>query len=179
MRVLTVPYFRQIDNDGGQGFRECATSSCAMLAAYWGKVQTDDAYNQVRRRFGDTTSVDAQMATLRHFGLRVVFSTTATWRDVERELGLRRPVCLPYLHQGPVTKPSGFGHWCVGIGIDSEQVCIHDPMGEPLLRSGGFVPGVSGRAIRGSRQNFGRRWMVEGDRSGWLLTAWDPQSSQP
>ena len=179
MKLLPVPYFRQLDNDGGQGHRECASSSCAMLAAFWGKVDTDDRYNRERRRFGDTTSVEAQMATLRHFGLRVLFSTTAAWADVQRELGLGRPVCLPYLHQGPVTKPAGFGHWCVGIGLDAQQLGFHDPMGEPLLQSGGFVPGKTGRAVRGSRQNFGRRWMVEGDRSGWMLTAWDPTNGQP
>lgn len=171
MRILTVPYFRQLDNESGQGHRECASSSCAMVAAFWGKVQTDDAYNAVRRRFGDTTSIDAQIRTLQHLGLRVTFSQRATWADVEREIVQGRPVCLPYLHRGPVSRPSGFGHWCTGIGIDAETVAIHDPMGEPLLVSGGFVPGKSGRAVRGSRRNFGRRWSPEGPGNGWLLTA--------
>lgn len=178
MRLLTVPYFRQIDNESGQGVRECASSSCAMLAAFWGKVQTDDQYNAIRRRFGDTTSVEAQRRTLEHLGLEVLFTQRASWATVERLLGEGRPVCLPYLHQGPVVRPRGFGHWAVGIGIDAEQVCIHDPMGEPLLVSGGFVPGKSGRAVRGSRLNFGRRWSPEGMGNGWLLTAWDPAPAQ-
>lgn len=174
VRLLTVPYFRQLDNESGQGARECASSSCAMVAAYWGKVQTDDQYNAIRRRFGDTTSVEAQRRTFEHLGLEVIFTQRATWATVERFLAEGRPVCLPYLHQGPVVKPRGFGHWAVGIGIDSEQVCIHDPMGEPLLISGGFVLGASGRAVRGSRLNFGRRWSPEGMGYGWALTAWDP-----
>jgi hypothetical protein len=178
MRLLDVPYFRQMDNEGGQGFRECASTSCAMVAAFWGKVETDDAYNRVRRNFGDTISVEAQRATLEDLGLEVMFTQRATWATVQQQLALGRPVCLPYLHQGPVTRPRGFGHWAVGIGLDSEQLALHDPMGEPLLVSGGFVPGASGRAIRGSRLNFGRRWSPEGTGNGWLLTAWDPSRGQ-
>ena len=178
MRLLTVPYYRQMDNTSGQGHRECASSSCAMVAAFWGKVQTDDAYNAIRRRFGDTTSVDAQLRTLEHLGLEVTFTQRATWATVEQQLAQGRPVCLPYLHQGPVSKPRGFGHWCVGIGIDADQLAFHDPMGEPLLVSGGFVPGASGRAVRGSRRNFGRRWSPEGLGNGWMLTAWAPDHGQ-
>lgn len=178
VRLLTVPYFRQMDNESGQGGRECASSSCAMVAAYWGKVQTDDQYNAIRRRFGDTTSVEAQRRTLEHLGLEVSFTQRATWATVEQQLAQGRPVCLPYLHQGPVVRPRGFGHWAVGIGIDADEVGLHDPMGEPLLVSGGFVPGVSGRAVRGSRLNFGRRWSPEGTGYGWTLTAWDPSPAR-
>lgn len=174
VRILTVPYFRQTDNESGQGHRECASSSAAMLAAFWGKVPTDDAYNLIRRRFGDTTSIDAQVRALQHLGLRVSFTQRATWAMVEQELGLSRPICLPYLHRGPVSRPGGPGHWCVGIGIDADEVAFHDPMGEPLLVSGGFVPGKTGRSVRGSRRNFGRRWSPEGPGYGWMLTAWAP-----
>jgi hypothetical protein len=174
VRLLSVPYFRQLDNESGQGVRECASSSCAMVAAYYGKCSTDDYYNMIRRRFGDTTSVEAQRLALEFLGLDVMFTQKASWATVERLLGKGQPVCLPYLHQGPVTAPRGFGHWCVGIGLDADQVGFHDPMGEPLLVSGGFVPGKSGRAIRGSRLNFGRRWSPEGMGNGWILTAWDP-----
>jgi hypothetical protein len=171
MRILSVPYFKQMDNDSGQGARECASSSCAMVAAFHGRVNDDDAYNMVRRRFGDTTSVDAQIRALEFLGLEVTFSQRATWATVEQLLAKGQPVCLPYLHQGPVTAPRGFGHWCVGIGIDADEVAFHDPMGEPLLVSGGFVPGKTGRAVRGSRLNFGRRWSPEGAGHGWILTA--------
>jgi hypothetical protein len=174
MRILTVPYFRQSDNESGQGHRECASSSAAMVAAFWGKVPTDDAYNLIRRRFGDTTSIDAQVRALQHLGLRVSFTQRATWAMVEQELALGRPICLPYLHRGPVSRPGGSGHWCVGIGIDADELAFHDPMGEPLLISGGFVPGKTGRSVRGSRRNFGRRWSPEGSGNGWMLTAWAP-----
>lgn len=174
MRLLSVPYFRQLDNESGQGGRECASSSCAMVAAFWGKVGSDDEYNRIRRRFGDTTSIDAQRKALESLGLEVTFTQRSGWDRVVALLNNGQPVCLPYLHQGPVTRPRGFGHWCVGIGIDSDEVAIHDPMGDPLLVSGGFVPGGSGRAVRCTRLNFGRRWSPEGPGNGWLLTAWDP-----
>ena len=178
MKLLPVPYFRQTDNESGQGGRECASSSCAMLAAYWGLVNTDDEYNKIRRRFGDTTNIDAQRQALQSLGMKVSFATDATWATVEQLLGQGLPVCLPYLHQGPVTRPRGFGHWSVGIGIDADEVGLHDPMGEPLLVSGGFIPGKTGRAVRGSRLNFGRRWSPEGPGNGWMLTAWPPSFSR-
>lgn len=172
MRLLPVPYFAQTDNESGQGHRECASSSCAMVAAYWGAVKTDDQYNGIRRRFGDTTSIEAQLQALQSLGLKTSFTQDATWATVEQLLGQGLPVCLPYLHRGVVSRPTGFGHWCVGIGIDADEIGFHDPMGEPLLRTGGFVPGKTGRAVRGSRQNFGRRWSPEGPGNGWMLTAW-------
>jgi hypothetical protein len=55
---LIVPYFSQRDNASGQGSRECFSSSCAMVAAYYGKVKSDDEYNVIRARFGDTTNAE-------------------------------------------------------------------------------------------------------------------------
>ena len=52
-----MPYFTQLDNKTGTGYRECFSSAAAMVAAYWGKVVTDDEYNVVRSKFGDTTSI--------------------------------------------------------------------------------------------------------------------------
>ena len=40
-----------------------------MVAAFYGKVKTDDQYNKTRERFGDTTSIEAQVRALRSFGL--------------------------------------------------------------------------------------------------------------
>jgi hypothetical protein len=53
---LPVAWENQNDNASGTGYRECFSSSCAMLARYWGKVSGDDAYNLIRARYGDTTS---------------------------------------------------------------------------------------------------------------------------
>ena len=54
---LAVAWENQNDNASGTGYRECFSSSCAMLARYWGKVANDDEYNAIRAKYGDTTSI--------------------------------------------------------------------------------------------------------------------------
>ena len=48
-----TPYFSQLDNASGKGYRECFSSAAAMVAAFYRKVETDDEYNYVRQGFGD------------------------------------------------------------------------------------------------------------------------------
>ena len=66
---IYMPYFKQLDNESGTGYRECFSSAAAMVAAYYKKVETDDEYNKIRAKYGDTTSVEAQLAALRSLGL--------------------------------------------------------------------------------------------------------------
>ena len=40
--VLDVPYEWQRDNKSGEGFRECFSSSAAMVAKFYGKIGGDD-----------------------------------------------------------------------------------------------------------------------------------------
>ena len=47
---------------------------------------------------------------------------------------------------------------------------VHDPLGEADLVTGTTLGGTA-RFCRYSRQNFGKRWMVEGDGSGWAVIA--------
>ena len=68
-KILNVPYEYQLDNQSGTGYRECFSSTCAMIARYYGKVKNDDEYNKIRAKYGDTTSKDAQLAALRSMGL--------------------------------------------------------------------------------------------------------------
>ncbi len=44
---LDVTYQSQNDNASGTGYRECFSSSCAMVAMYYGRIDSDDAYNRV------------------------------------------------------------------------------------------------------------------------------------
>jgi len=167
-RLLPVPYASQLDNASGRGWRECFSSSCSMVAQFWGRIENDDAYNRLRAKHGDTTEVAAQLATLRALGLRASFWQTGRESDLIRVVGAGRPVAVGWLHRGPVASPSG-GHWSVVIGADSQGLTMHDPFGEPLLFSGGHRQGHSGRAVRCGWFNFARRWMVEGPGSGWWL----------
>jgi hypothetical protein len=83
---LMVTYFSQRDNASGQGNRECFSSSCAMVAAYYGKVKGDDEYNVIRARFGDTTNADAQVKALQSLGLKASFITDGTEALLQNEI---------------------------------------------------------------------------------------------
>lgn len=168
---LNVPYDWQLDNGSGQGFRECATSSCGMVALYWGKITSVDAYGKVRSRYGDTTDIQAHVAALRSIGLDVRFVTNGTAKLLETEIEAGRPVPVGWYHKGLVSAPSGGGHWSVVIGFNSKSFIHHDPNGEADMVNGGYVSTAStaGRGIRYSRRNFGRRWEADGPGSGWAL----------
>lgn len=167
--LLRVPFESQHDNASRSGWRECFSSSAAMLARFWGAVPGDDAYNRIRSQYGDTTSAAAQVRALRSLGLQSHFWTNGSRQDVEREIRGGRPVAVGWLHQGHMTAPSG-GHWSVIVGLDGDTFWMHDPAGEPLLASGGHIKGSSGKDRRCSWRNFLPRWEVEGPRSGWYLT---------
>ena len=165
--LLTVPFFSQHDNASGQGFRECASSSAAMVAAFWGKVANDDSYNQVRAQFGDTTNLEAQVQALRKLGLDARFRSDATPATIEAELRAGRPVMVGWLHQGPSTAPTGGGHWSVVIGCDSGNWIHNDPNGEADLVRGGYVNRTGGKGVRYSRKNWNPRWLPDG--KGWCV----------
>lgn len=166
---LNVKWQSQLDNKSGTGYRECFSSSCAMLAMYWGKIANDDAYNTIRAGYGDTTSAEAQLATLRHLGLKANFHTSGTPKALEREIDQGRPVAVGWLHKGPVTAPFGGGHWSVVIGYSDAAWIQNDPNGEALLVQGGYTSNTKGGGVVYSRKNWNPRWMPGGT-GGWYLT---------
>ena len=92
-----MPYFKQLDNKTGTGYRECFSSAAAMVAAFYQKIRTDDEYNEIRAKFGDTTSVEAQLAALRSLGLQAEFRKDGNAEMVELEIENGRPVLVGYL----------------------------------------------------------------------------------
>ena len=164
---LQVPYFSQRDNASGEGYRECFSSSCAMIAAFYGKVNTDDEYNTKRSAYGDTTEPLAQAKTLQALGLHGTFRQNLTARDLEEEIDAGRPVAVGWLHKGTASAPSGDGHWSVVIGYTPEAFIHNDPFGEANLTGGGYVNATGGKAVAYSRKNWLRRWEVEKPGSGW------------
>lgn len=141
-----------------------------MLARYWGSIPSDGAFARIREKYGDTTDPAAQVRALRAIGLDAHFWTNGTRRDLENEIRGGRPVAVGWLHKGLTTRPSG-GHWSVLIGLEPGDLFrMHDPFGEPRLRSGGHIPGSSGAAVLCSWAGFLPRWEVEGPRTGWYLT---------
>ena len=165
------PYFSQLDNQGGHGYRECQSSSIAMCLAYLGAggIETDDQYLKVVRRHGDTTSQAAHQGALRELGVKARFVQTCSAAQLQAELRSGLPAALGYYHRGPVGAPSGGGHWLACYGFDPHGWIVNDPYGSCNLVRGGFTAegGTSGRAQRYSYRNFNPRWLAEGSGSGW------------
>ena len=166
---LDVPYQSQNDNVSGTGYRECFSSSCAMVAMYYGKVEDDDAYNLVRQKYGDSTDAQAQLRALRSLGLEANFITNATTQDLKQAIDEGRPVPCGWLHRGNVNAPSGGGHYSVVVGYTEDAWVIHDPNGEADLVNGGYVNHEYGCSQRYSYKNWNPRWEVEGEGSGWMM----------
>lgn len=167
--LLRVPYFSQKDNATGTGYRECFSSSCAMVAAYYGRVKSDDEYNLIRARYGDTTSPEAQLRTLRSLGLKADFRTNGTTSRVKDLLNQGIPVPVGWLHKGHVTAPTGGGHWSVLIGYEADRWIVNDPNGEADLINGDYTADTNGQAQRYSHRNFNPRWEADGAGTGWYM----------
>lgn len=166
---LNVKWQSQLDNKSGTGYRECFSSSCAMLAMFWGKVANDDEYNAIRARFGDTTSAQAQLAALRSLGLKADFRTDGNPEALEHEIDCGRPVAVGWLHYGSSSAPKGGGHWTVITGYTADAWIHNDPNGEAQLATGGYTHNTNGKGLSYSRKNWNPRWMVAGT-GGWYLT---------
>ena len=170
-KILSVPYEYQLDNQSGTGYRECFSSTCAMIARYYGKVKSDDEYNKVRAKYGDTTNKDAQLAALRALGLNARFVTNGNAALLENEIRNGRPVAVGWLHKGTVSYPTGGGHWTCCIGFTPTHFVHNDPNGECDMVNGGYVSNraTSGKGIKYSRKNWLRRWECDGKNTGWAI----------
>jgi hypothetical protein len=165
---LMVTYFSQRDNASGQGNRECFSSSCAMIAAYYGKVKGDDEYNVIRARFGDTTNADAQVKALQSLGLKASFITDGTEALLQNEIKEGRPVAVGWLHYGPSSAPIGGGHWSVVVGFNSQAYIHNDPFGKANIINGGYLSASGGNNVSYSKTNWLPRWRVNGT-GGWAI----------
>jgi hypothetical protein len=170
-KTLSVPYFYQLDNVSGTGYRECFSSSCAMISAYYGLVKTDDEYNKIRAKYGDTTNKDAQLAALHSLGLKAKFITNGNAALLENELRNGRPVAVGWLHQGNINYPTGGGHWTCCVGFTPDAFVHNDPNGEADMVNGGYVSNSAsrGKGVKYSRKNWLRRWECDGNNTGWAI----------
>jgi GH24 family phage-related lysozyme (muramidase) len=173
---LNVPYYTQLDSSTNHATRMCFSSSCAMAAEFLkpgclgGNRGADDIYmTKYVFKYGDTTNSTAQVRALRDLGIHAVFRKNLTRADVIEQLSKNIPVPVGYLHKGPVSAPTGDGHWLIIIGVDQakKQYIVHDPWGDCDLIYGGFLGSQNGSGLRYSFRNFEPRWMVEGNGTGW------------
>lgn len=178
---IYMPYFKQLDNKNGTGYRECFSSAAAMVAAFYKKVKTDDEYNAIRSKYGDTTSVYAHIAALESLGLSVQFRQDGDADMVELEIESGRPVLVGWLHHGnllrgepPMCSGQGCGHWSVISGYagkrsnDPEWI-MQDPRGLPDMEKGGHTNPHLGRNVRVRQAAFHQRWQVDGPGTGWVI----------
>lgn len=169
-KVLKVAYEYQLGaDDGPTGYRQCFSSSCAMVARYYGKISGDYEYNKLRARFGDTTDPKAQIAALKVLGLTATFEMDGTVEALENEINEGHPVPVGWLHKGLVSSPTGTGHWSVIIGYTPSHFIHNDPFGEANLSVGGYVSNKGGAGIAYSRKNWLPRWLIDGDDTGWFM----------
>ena len=166
---LLVEWQSQNDNASGTGYRECFSSSMAMIAMFWGKVQNDDEYNTIRSKHGDTTDASAQLAALRSLGLNPSFVTNASIQTIKNEIDFGRPVGVGWLHHGSSSAPSGGGHWSVVIGYNERGVIMNDPNGEANLAAGGYTDNLNGASQTYSYKNWTPRWSPGGSNDGWCM----------
>lgn len=169
--VLDVPYEYQLDNESNFGYRECFSSSCAMIAKYYGLVKDDDEYNKIREKFGDSTESVAQVQALQSLGLKAKFIYTGTSALLENEIRHGRPVAVGWLHHGSIARPEGGGHWSCIVGFDKDNFIHHDPYGEADMVNGGYSnnESLAGCGISYSKKNWLKRWECDGNGTGWAL----------
>ncbi|NJR66769.1 MAG: hypothetical protein HC772_18005 [Leptolyngbyaceae cyanobacterium CRU_2_3] len=165
---LKVPYYQQVDNKY-EPMRTCNTSSCAMVAKFLGaKISSDDAYYQKVIKYGDTTDHNAQTKALAEIGIKSIWRTDLSFIDLDQSIASQLPVVIGILHRGTLASPTG-GHMIVVIGRTANQDYIcHDPFGSLLDAGGGYTGNVSnGNAVVYPRYVLSRRWLAEGEKSGW------------
>jgi hypothetical protein len=141
----------------------------AMIAMFHGKIENDDAYNKVRARFGDTTDPNAQLGALRSLGLTANYFQNGRTTDLEREIDEGRPIGVGWLHNGPVSAPSGGGHWTVISGFTADHWIHEDPNGVADMVNGGYTSNWNGHQVKYTRRNWNPRWIVGGEGDGWWM----------
>ena len=166
---IKVPYYNQLLMDDGQGWRDCFSATCAMLAAWKGKVSNENQYNHVRQKHGDSTDANAQVAALSDLGLKANFVTNGTKAKLIDMISHGIPVGTGILHHGMASSPSGGGHWMLIAGVDDNGVIALDPYGELNVVNGTWArQGSGGDHAHYSWKNWLPRWEVAGG-DGYMM----------
>jgi len=163
---LGVPYYPQREN--GSDFSCC----CAMLLAGLQPEMVgtqEDYYEEVQRR-GDERQDITQLETLSSYGLDAEFCETGYWITVEELIEQGAPVPLGILHEGPLSCPSGSGHWICAVGLteDRKSLICHDPWGYLSLKDGSYIT-EKGESVIYSKEELAPRWMAGGIGTGWFI----------
>ena len=177
MTVLKVPqYYLQTDSATKHGDRMCFSSTVAMAIKYLrptalSGANADDDYLKTVLKFGDTTESTSHIRAASAYLVKATFYRNGTRSVLEKELEAGYPVACGILHHGPAHAPGGGGHWMLVIGLTDTHVICHDPYGEMDNANGGYPqPGKGGKEVAYTWKNWSKRWMIEGNGSGWYMT---------
>ena len=169
---LNVPHDCQLTNPGTEGWRECFSSSCAMVAMYWGVIEHQDEYHNVRPRFGDSTEATSQIRTLKYFGLNAEFKMLGSKEKLKAQIDRGRPAPVGFLHHSPPPGTGG-GHYVTCIGYSDDSFIFNDPYGICDVINGGYpAPGPQGKGVKYSYKHWVPRWSVANDNDGWGMDIW-------
>ncbi|PZV17445.1 MAG: hypothetical protein DCF20_06335 [Pseudanabaena sp.] len=174
---LPVKYCSQLDNDQtifGAGWRQCNTTSNAMLADYLlngaltkmakaqGFPEPESVYMRLVVKYGDTTDHDAQTWALLELGIKSYFSFSLSAKDVLLSLKLNIPVVVGFAYKGS-------GHICLIVGHDPDRRVwlVHDPYGTRLGASDSYDVGVGGAYDFYSYPVMQQIFWDSGGESGW------------
>lgn len=167
---LPLPYFPQLDN-GPEGWRQCQTSAIAMNLAFLKvpRIMDDRDYLNIVEQYGDTTNQAAHTRALTAMKAPGHFIQNCTVERAKAEIDKGFGLAIGVLHHGPVSAPSGGGHYVAVRGYDSRGWYVHDPYGELDLVRGGWTRegGTTGKNLHYSFKNLNPRWLPEGPASGW------------
>lgn len=171
---LNVPYFYQRDSKTGHGERSCQASAIAMVIKYFKPdvILDDDDYLNLVLRYGDTVAQSAHCKALDQLGFSYEFRINGSQKDLEEVLNDGCPVPIGILHKGPITAPTGGGHYVTLIGMTDDQYHVHDPFGELDLVNGGYPKAGpnDGKFQVYSKKNLLKRWLISNPSDGWF---WD------
>ncbi len=165
--LLKVPFFNQMLM-ASEGWRNCNTAACAMVANFLGVKISPDDYHKIVRQFGDTTDHTAQTRALAQLGIKSSWHTTLGFDHLWHSLLLELPSVIAIKHRGQLASPTG-GHviTCIGRNPKGEFI-FHDPYGSLLDPGGAYTGSVeNGKAVVYPRWVLNHRWLVEDSSSGW------------
>jgi hypothetical protein len=176
--VLPIKHRVQIDNTGGEGYRECFLTCSTMLTDFlldgWltseakrlGLAEPEDVFAKALARHGDTTDWSAQAKTLRGFGIQCYKSTSASLNDVSHSLHCKVPVIIG-------TKYKTSGHIVLVTGRTDKGFIVLCPNG---IRQGSsnnwherFLDESDAKADHFSWSLLKQVFTDLGDEAGWAL----------
>jgi hypothetical protein len=171
---LSVPFFDQKDN-GPEGWRQCQSSCIAMCLVFLGvgNLKDDKQYVSIVEKYGDTTERQPHYAAMKELGYTgAKFSQKLSSEDIKAELSKGKPVAVGALHKGPVSKPSGGGHFVVIRGYNDRGWIVNDPYGDMDLINGGWSSQAigAGNNLTYSYKNFNPRIFIPGPSDCWGWT---------